>query len=822
MMNALLLALFACGGASSIEVLPREAAGESVALAYLPASVLELPDSSRVEGAEAPRRMPLSGPFKLVRTVDGVQTWEAPLPVRPRNLFFSRAPSGMVLFGKDGKPWEFGNGRNGDKKAKTWDFTSSSIFLRTLRGDGPPDVGDLELAYPRATERSSSLNLKESGLSKEAFVSRSVQLHENTRHGLLLPAPARAEWELEIPPGGVLDMDAVILPPEAHVGVDSDGAQLRVEWESAGLKSAVASVNLRVDHWERLKVDLSAYEGQKGVLRLRTEPGDDASLDYVFLADPTLYTPLKDPKRTLVVFIDTLRPDHMGVYGYERNTTPKLNVWAESAAVFKNARSVAPWTLPSARAAFSGHQPEAWGKVPRLSEQFAAKGWATGAFVGNIYLSANFEMSPGWDTYNVVNWPVGEVQADKVRAYLERHSDRDALVMIHLMDMHLPYTEPKSYQHLWAQDPPAGLKVDSTRKPILAAYRKNSEAVRQWVIDRYDQNMVYLDDVLSSLFEEIGEDSPVLIFSDHGEEFWDHQDFEHGHSLFDELLRVPFILKAPGIPAGTPEWPVSLLDVTPTVLEVSGLEAAPTVGRSVVGALKGDREAQSFFEKRLQAFGRPLYGQERWGVLDGALKWTSHRGEESVFDLAADPDEHKNLRASQDLTRYREAFEEGIQREGALVWRIAPGNASGRNKESLVVRVAHPTGFKAAWLGMDPLKRASMKLEEQPDGSFHIIFKKGSSGSREVFFAPLADVQDFEDLTLSVVRGAPDNSIGVAPALVGLVKPDGTAKSLIRGRLGNRSFTVTFASSPVPRADEELEAFDDEVSEALKALGYVH
>jgi hypothetical protein len=123
---------------------------------------------------------------------------------------------------------------------------------------------------------------------------------------------------------------------------------------------------------------------------------------------------------------------------------------------------------------------------------------------------------------------------------------------------------------------------------------------------------------------------------------------------------------------------------------------------------------------------------------------------------------------------------------------------------------------------MDPLKRASMKLEEQPDGSFHIIFKKGSSGTREVFFAPVADVQDFEDLTLSVVRGAPDNSIGVAPALVGSVKPDGTAKSLIRGRLGNRSFTVTFGSSPIPRADEELEAFDDEVSEALKALGYVH
>jgi hypothetical protein len=264
------------------------------------------------------------------------------------------------------------------------------------------------------------------------------------------------------------------------------------------------------------------------------------------------------------------------------------------------------------------------------------------------------------------------------------------------------------------------------------------------------------------------------------------------------------------------------LDVTPTVLEVSGLDVGLTVGRSVVGALKGESEAQSFFEQRVQAFGRPLYGQERWGVLHGDLKWTSHRGEESVYDLEVDPGEKKNLRASQDLSRHREAFEEGIQREGALVWRIAPGSASGNNKERLVIKVAHPGGFKAAWLGLDPLKRASMQLKEQPDGSFHIVFKKGSSGSREVFFAPVGDAQDFEDLTLSVVRGAVETSIGVAPALVGLVEPDGTPKSLIQGRLGNRSFTVTFGSSPIPRANEELEAFDDEVSVALKALGYVH
>jgi hypothetical protein len=246
------------------------------------------------------------------------------------------------------------------------------------------------------------------------------------------------------------------------------------------------------------------------------------------------------------------------------------------------------------------------------------------------------------------------------------------------------------------------------------------------------------------------------------------------------------------------------------------------VGRSVLAALKGDAGAVAFFEERIQAFGRPLYGQERWGALEGDLKWTSHKGMEAVFDIRADPLEKENLRASSNLESRRAAFEAGIDREGGLVWRVAPGSASTKSTEPLVVKVSHPGGFKSAWLGLDPLKQASMKLVEQGDGSVHIVFKKGSQGTREVFFAPQGDVMDFGDLKLSVVRGAPLDSLGVAPALVGSLQADGTTNSLIRGRLGSRSFVVSFGTSPVPMPDEVLEAFDEEVSEALRALGYVH
>ena len=824
MLNALLLGLFACGGASSIEPLPREEAGASFSFAHRmdEAAELSLPEHSRPAGIEAPRRLPVVGPFRLIRTVEGVQTWESPIPVRPRNLFFSKAPPGMAVHAKDGATWRFADGRAGDKKVRTWDFTSDTLILRMPKGNGAPEDGELELAYPRATQREASLNWDQAEMTQKEFISRSVQLGEDTRHGLFLPAPASAAWTVTIPPSGVLGTDAVLLPPEAQADYRSDGATLHVEFSMGGDPILLATESVSVGEWKSLKIDVSAHAGETGILRFVSDPGSDSVVDYLFLADPVLYTPIQDPKRVLVVFIDTLRPDHMGIYGYERDTTPRLNAWAESAVRFDNARSVAPWTLPSARSAFSGFQPESWGTVPRLPEYFGGAGWATGAFVGNIYLSANFDMSPGWDTYNVVNWPIGEIQADKVRSYLERHSDRDSMVMLHLMDMHLPYTEPKAYRDIWAGDPPEGLRTGSTRKPILKAYRKNPDEVKQWVVDRYDQNMRYLDDVLADLFEDVGESSPVLIFSDHGEEFWDHREFEHGHSLYDELLRVPFIVKAPGLAGQASSLPVSLLDVTPTVLALAGLGEAPTEGINLLPAIQGDSEAQDVLENRLQGFGRPLYGQERWGVLEGNLKWTSHQGNEEVYDLSTDREEQQDLMAETDLTARREAFERSLDRVGGLVWRLSPGSAVGGQSEALVVEVSHPEGFKGAWMGLDPLKRASMSLKEQSDGSYRIRFKKGTSGSREVFFLPNSDPQDFEDLQLRVVDGAEEQTLRVAPALVGSLSADGRTRSLVRGRLGNRSMNVTFATSPKPLSEEEFEAFDAEVSEALKALGYVH
>ena len=834
-MNAFLLLLACSGSGSDLPApLPPDQAGASFAFARMPGVVqeLSLPASSRPGGGASPERVPIRGPFNRVRTVEGVATWEANIPIRPRNLFFSNAPPGMSVEDEKGRKVSFSDGTSGAKRARTWDFTAKTVQLRVKDEDGEPTDGAYFLRYDKAEERENQLNLEAfkaaagEGAEDVDFLCRSLQLGEDTRTGLFLPSGGVAAWDVTVPPSAVLAMSGTILPPEMNEGVASDGAKVTVEVIVGGAVEVAGAVDLAVSEWEDVQFDLSKWAGQSARVRFKTTGGGSDALDYVFLAEPLLYTPTTKPKRLLLVFIDTLRPDHMGLYGYERDTTPRLGKWAEGAAVFDNARSIAPWTLPSTRTALSGRQPELWMAADTLPEHLAREGWATGAFVGNVYLSSNFEMSDGWTHHNAVNWPVAEVQVEKVEAFLEQHEDRDAAVMLHVMDMHLPYTEPLSYRYKWASKiAPEGLSERFLRGSILKAMKKEGkeEAVKQYVIDRYDQNMAYLDDQLADLIEDLGEDTTVVIFADHGEEFWDHDGFEHGHTLYDELLRVPLIVKHPGLPAKRVAEPVSLLDVTPTVLDLLGIEAPEGTlqGLPLTGAIQGDAAALEALAERDHAFGRPLYGNPRWGVIDGDLKWTTHEGSERLYNLAKDPGETRNVVGEgKRLPQLHEAFGEAIDQPAPMTWRVYPGKASRTPKDDLIVELKHPDGFDTAWLGDDPLVRSSMSLEHDGD-TVTVTFHEGFTGTKEIYLDPAGDPEAFGALTLTVKDGRTEVVRKTRGTLEGEVAPDGKKHVLMKTNGGNRTFEVTFAVAPVPPEDGmELSGANDEVNEQLQMLGY--
>lgn len=771
--------------------------------------------------------MPIQGPFTLVRTVDGVSTYEARLPARPRSLFFSSPPSGMAVLTEQGKVLKHNKKKGGG--SGTWAFTAETVMVRT-KGDVPQD-GDYQLKWGTAQEREGALNLEtfsdepQSPSEQERFIQRSLQVGEDTRTGLLLPAPSEVIYGgRALALNAVLSFEALVLPPEAKVRAQSDGSEVIVEVRAPNLEAEqVFRGRIGTEDWSAIRVDLSKWSGQVVDVVIRTQDSSDTTLDYVFLADPVIYTPLSDPQRMVLVFLDTTRPDHMGLYGYERDTTPQLDRWAEDAAVFEQARSVAPWTLPSTRSALTGRQPEHWESGPHLADVLAEQGYATGAFVGNVYLSANFDMAQGWSQYSVENWPTVDEQVEKLQDFMGRNKDRDTLVLLHTMDMHLPYTEPLQYRRKWASKPPAGLSWGSTRSYILRAAREDLEGTKQWVMDRYDQNLSFTDDVLAPLLESLP-DANVLIFSDHGEEFWDHDDFEHGHSLYDELLRVPFILKGPNVPAARVKAPVSLLDLTPTVLDLLNVQAPSSMnmlGRSLLSAIAGEEQTLQELQDRPQSFGRPLYGQERWGVLVDGQKWSTYQGKQALVDLEQDPLERKDLAKGQDLSAYTNAMAQVLETSAPLSWRINLEKASSSSKGERVLRISHPQGIETAWLGQDPLKGSLMAMTGPDDeGAYELVIMPGKKGGREIYVVPKGDPREIEGLSLTwmIPDGDPQEPQLAEGTLEG---PDTLGRPFSTGSVGGRSYSITWGFAPVPTG-KQIDGTNDELTEALEAMGYVH
>lgn len=822
-----LLTLLACqeDASTSAPPLPAAEAGDPVAFArqygpddtLLAPDELILPSSSRPQAA--PDRVELHGPWKVVRTIDGVTHWETPVPIRPRALFFSSPGPGMKVRSTNRKtPLSYDRSQN-SKKVGSWRYDADRLIVRT--DDGEPQPGVLTFEYPKGTTRERSLNLdtwrQDNPEATDAeFVHRSLQVGTDARTGLLLPAPATASWQKFFPANATLQLDAMVLPPEiTEPGLASDGATLVVEVDFGGETREVARLDLEVGTYTPLRADVSFVPAdQPATVRFRTEGGDDTLLDYVFVAEPTLYTPKVDPQTVVLVFLDTLRADHLGSYGYDRDTTPKLDAWAQDATIFENARSVAPWTLPSTRTTLSGRQPEYWPREfgPNLPEALAAAGWATGAYVGNIYLSSNFDMSRGWSEYGCENWPLIDKQVDKAQAFIDRHPDRDKLVLLHTMDMHLPYTEPGRYRGMWAEDPPAGLHASSERRAILSAYKKDREAVKDWVVGRYDQNLRYTDDVLTPFLESLPDNATVVIFADHGEEFWDHDDFEHGHTLYEELLHVPLIIKSPSMPAGRVAQPVSLMDVTPTVLDIAELKRGATTGWSLVPAANGDPKALDDLTARPHSVGRPLYGDERWGVIAQDLKWTTYRGTEEVYDLRADPDETDDRVDELPVKPLRKAFAQGLNQEAPVAWRVDIGKAQKGPSEPEFWTFSAPGGFREAWLGQDPLKSSNMVLELKDNGDVAVAFLKGKTSAREIYLVP-ADPQ--------VVAGfqilSPDGEL-LLDEDAKLGKGTGAVANT---RLDGRSVKVGLAVAPVPKDGMQLAGVDAEAQEGLEAMGYI-
>jgi arylsulfatase A-like enzyme len=805
-----------CGEVASNDGVPFLLALHPEALASL-----AVPPDSR-GGVQPPDEIPVRGPMILRRITEGIATWEAPMPIRSRALFFQNQPEGMDVRYRGqviNFAFEVDSGRS-------WSLSQDYLRIR-IPSARPLLASDLEVLYPKATERERALNRRWSGLPDDpSFVLRSLQQDDTSRYGAFLPAPSKATWKLTIPHGQArFAADVGLLEPETTDLPPSDGATfvLTLEVGSDGPKELLRQRFSHPGRFDEVHADLSRWSGQDVALSLSSEPGSDATSDYLFAGEPTVYVPDPHPPRIVLVFVDTLRRDHMGIYGKAESPTPRLDAWAATGTIFADARVGAPWTLPSARSLLVGAQPERFEKRPVLPAILGRKGWTTGAFVGNIYLSSNFDMDRYWGTYGCVNWPRADYQIDKLEQWLSSRRDRPALAMLHLMDIHLPYREPLPYRLRFADKTKTDLPFAFARAQVVALSRgTDSKAVRSYIVSRYDASLHWIDDEVSDFLARFDANDTVALFSDHGEEFWDHEGFEHGHTLYDELLRVPLVIRSPGLVSGRVEEPVWLPDLAPTLLELRGDvdDAKEMEARSLVTLAGGNPDERKLFHNRRIAFGRVLYGREQWGVLFHREKYFTGSGTEYLYDLERDPGERRNIARTElsELESWHRKLSEGLGYPVYVAYRITADRGS--VAQPLEVDLHVPGGVETAWIGNDPARPPDTVVTVEGE-TVHVTWLAGLRGTREVFVVPTEGIREsVPGLVLSGTLGTAHKEESFRRPNV--PQPDGSARRLLTMAISGNSVVVQYAVAPEPpEGANNVSGFEPESLSALKALGYM-
>jgi hypothetical protein len=446
------------------------------------------------------------------------------------------------------------------------------------------------------------------------------------RAGLRIDPGANVTYTLTIEEGTSLGFEV------GTIGAATGKSQLEVDVTRGGRTETIDAIPL-VPRLEGLPRQVALGAAGSVELQLRNVGGLSA-----FLTEPTLYVPRLDRRVVVVILADTLRRDHLGVYG--GTPTPAIDAFAETAAVFDEAYTIAPWTLPTVRAMLSGRWPDEWDPAHHLGTTMAEGGWFTALLAGSPYLGGDFAMDVGW-SWHVKTDGAAVKQVERLKELLTVVPDRDLFVVMHVMDAHVPYGDP-----LPGDAPPIGIDEPLSRTNVAKALARMDEEDRTvahaWLAKRYANAVRDLDTALAPVLGSLGPDDVAVIVSDHGEELGEHGGWEHGHALTQELVHVPLIVKAPGMVPGHRAERVSLLDFAPMIESLAAK-----------------------VPERVPAFGWLLYGDAQWGFVEGNVKSITRGTEIVSFDLATDPRE-RQAKSVADPAAFQSSLERALDR--SVVW----------------------------------------------------------------------------------------------------------------------------------------------------------
>ena len=495
---------------------------------------------------------------------------------------------------------------------------------------------------------------------------KQVRINDVVRRTLPASPPSTIRYTLDIPKGARLSLGAGIAPDKQ----DRPGTEFVVKVRHDGREDTVWTQLLdpvsRPAHrkWVSADVDLAKFagRGRELVLETRGYEKDEDDPRRAFWAEPVVTVPEHDQPLLVIYLVDTLRADHTTPYGYARETTPELAAFAKDAVVFETAIAQASWTKPAVASILTSQLPGRHRAVQlrdmldsghtTLAEMLQAKGFSTGAAIANSVIYAtgtNFEQ--GFDYFAGLHGPGdrpskavdADVVVDAALGFLDARRGFPRFLYVHTMDPHVPYGSPAPFDRKFDPHPAPGREAADPRSD----YQEPLD--RDRLIAQYDGAVAFGDREFGRFIRELKSrglyDRATIVFvADHGEEFLDHGQWTHGKTVFDELIRVPLVVKFPGRrhAGARVKQQVQAVDILPTALEALGLPVPSTpviAGRPLQAVIAGNAPEPPAVSE-ISHRGYVAHGMRT--SKDKYVQRFSPDEDELYFDLAADPKEQTN------------------------------------------------------------------------------------------------------------------------------------------------------------------------------------
>jgi len=705
----------------------------------------------------------------------------------------------------------------------------------------PPEPVDLLGAADRLVEATAAAEGREVVL---AAAKHGLRLNDVLRRGFPAGPPGRLRFALDVPKGARLQL-ACAIDPRFH---ERPGVEFVVKVKRNDREDVVWTQLLdpisRPEHhaWVPVDLDLAKHAGRGRELVLETRGYEHTGeADRAWWGTPVLTVDRKAPL-VIVYLVDTLRADHTGVYGYSRKTTPELDAFARDAVVFDAAVVHASWTKPSVASILTSRLPGQHRAVQlrdaldpsnvTIAERLDEQGWATGAAIANsVIYGAESTFDRGFDVFAGLHGDddrrsklVGaDVVVDAALAFLRSRRGLPTFLFVHTMDPHVPYEPPAPFDRMFEPFPTEGHPARDPRTD----YKEPLD--RERMIGQYDGDIAFGDREFGRFLRELKaaglyEDALLVFLSDHGEEFLDHGLWLHGRSLFDELIRVPLVVKFPGNRGAGSRvaGQVQGLDVVPTVLEAVGLPLPADVGgqplqRTLAGAAKSRPALAEISHRGFVAHGVRTDG-------DKYIRRFSPDDDELYFDLARDPGEKTSLAGeSPDRVRILQAQAEAGMAPNPFRYAL---EVAGSSRFALRIETrgwlegveANGVGPQERWSLGGNGRWLELALTPRPGAPREIGFTVRPVGA-PVTLAGARDGRPLRPADVAVGEGSlrPDAFPFRLPDVESETEAD-RGLNLFAAPRGTASGVRVWLALPAGRSLQEL---DPEARERLKALGYV-